>query len=106
MIRRPPRSTLSSSSAASDVYKRQKLLFLLLEYPVDSRNTYVELFSSKADIIVIFFQCSLNNFNFIFPQRKTIRDHTGEWITPVNYKVVRFNFVINGKGNSKFNNRF
>ena len=25
MIRRPPRSTLSSSSAASDVYKRQKL---------------------------------------------------------------------------------
>src|SRR5665648_46627 len=29
MIRRPPRSTLSSSSAASDVYKRQ-LLFLFL----------------------------------------------------------------------------
>src|SRR5664280_3797941 len=27
MIRRPPRSTLSSSSAASDVYKRQVLLF-------------------------------------------------------------------------------
>eukprot|EP00658_Telonema_sp_P-2_P013994 TRINITY_DN15307_c0_g1_i1.p1 TRINITY_DN15307_c0_g1~~TRINITY_DN15307_c0_g1_i1.p1 ORF type:complete len:113 (-),score=25.30 TRINITY_DN15307_c0_g1_i1:22-360(-) len=27
MIRRPPRSTLSSSSAASDVYKRQKMLF-------------------------------------------------------------------------------
>src|SRR5664279_1758032 len=27
MIRRPPRSTLSSSSAASDVYKRQLLLF-------------------------------------------------------------------------------
>ena len=25
MIRRPPRSTLSSSSAASDVYKRQKI---------------------------------------------------------------------------------
>eukprot|EP00828_Plagiopyla_frontata_P044078 TRINITY_DN7081_c0_g1_i1.p3 TRINITY_DN7081_c0_g1~~TRINITY_DN7081_c0_g1_i1.p3 ORF type:complete len:101 (+),score=7.09 TRINITY_DN7081_c0_g1_i1:94-396(+) len=25
MIRRPPRSTLSSSSAASDVYKRQRL---------------------------------------------------------------------------------
>ena len=27
MIRRPPRSTLSSSSAASDVYKRQVLIF-------------------------------------------------------------------------------
>ena len=28
MIRRPPRSTLSSSSAASDVYKRQAYVFL------------------------------------------------------------------------------
>ena len=28
MIRRPPRSTLSSSSAASDVYKRQYTIFL------------------------------------------------------------------------------
>src|SRR5664280_2807577 len=43
MIRRPPRSTLSSSSAASDVYKRQGLrrgrggeirLFLLLRFMV------------------------------------------------------------------------
>src|SRR5664280_325071 len=41
MIRRPPRSTLSSSSAASDVYKRQRLIspyiftdkYLILEYP-------------------------------------------------------------------------
>src|SRR5665648_380586 len=32
MIRRPPRSTLSSSSAASDVYKRQQLA-LALEAP-------------------------------------------------------------------------
>src|SRR5665648_621936 len=30
MIRRPPRSTLSSSSAASDVYKRQFLPILLM----------------------------------------------------------------------------
>eukprot|EP00828_Plagiopyla_frontata_P045762 TRINITY_DN7924_c0_g1_i2.p2 TRINITY_DN7924_c0_g1~~TRINITY_DN7924_c0_g1_i2.p2 ORF type:complete len:118 (+),score=15.65 TRINITY_DN7924_c0_g1_i2:96-449(+) len=28
MIRRPPRSTLSSSSAASDVYKRQRYLYM------------------------------------------------------------------------------
>src|SRR5674536_124698 len=28
MIRRPPRSTLSSSSAASDVYKRQEYQFI------------------------------------------------------------------------------
>eukprot|EP00658_Telonema_sp_P-2_P028170 TRINITY_DN21634_c0_g1_i1.p1 TRINITY_DN21634_c0_g1~~TRINITY_DN21634_c0_g1_i1.p1 ORF type:complete len:108 (-),score=5.52 TRINITY_DN21634_c0_g1_i1:215-538(-) len=32
MIRRPPRSTLSSSSAASDVYKRQSFVCLLLLY--------------------------------------------------------------------------
>src|SRR5664280_3870729 len=35
MIRRPPRSTLSSSSAASDVYKRQAPGILLSEQPVD-----------------------------------------------------------------------
>eukprot|EP00658_Telonema_sp_P-2_P049538 TRINITY_DN37689_c0_g1_i1.p3 TRINITY_DN37689_c0_g1~~TRINITY_DN37689_c0_g1_i1.p3 ORF type:complete len:119 (+),score=12.20 TRINITY_DN37689_c0_g1_i1:125-481(+) len=32
MIRRPPRSTLSSSSAASDVYKRQPFLALLISH--------------------------------------------------------------------------
>src|SRR5665648_1303271 len=31
MIRRPPRSTLSSSSAASDVYKRQGHFWLMME---------------------------------------------------------------------------
>src|SRR5665648_838781 len=35
MIRRPPRSTLSSSSAASDVYKRQALE----AWPLASRST-------------------------------------------------------------------
>src|SRR5665648_671731 len=43
MIRRPPRSTLSSSSAASDVYKRQALLLLLrdlaLEPPAVKTNS-------------------------------------------------------------------
>eukprot|EP00658_Telonema_sp_P-2_P011023 TRINITY_DN14193_c0_g1_i2.p2 TRINITY_DN14193_c0_g1~~TRINITY_DN14193_c0_g1_i2.p2 ORF type:complete len:103 (+),score=21.62 TRINITY_DN14193_c0_g1_i2:72-380(+) len=34
MIRRPPRSTLSSSSAASDVYKRQHLGHPLLVQPL------------------------------------------------------------------------
>src|SRR5664280_3882251 len=32
MIRRPPRSTLSSSSAASDVYKRQFLCTAMRQY--------------------------------------------------------------------------
>src|SRR5665648_1262079 len=36
MIRRPPRSTLSSSSAASDVYKRQIYIYDLVE----TRNIY------------------------------------------------------------------
>src|SRR5665648_862886 len=34
MIRRPPRSTLSSSSAASDVYKRQVSLWNVAKWPV------------------------------------------------------------------------
>ena len=37
MIRRPPRSTLDRSSAASDVYKRQKL-------DIDTLNETIEKF--------------------------------------------------------------
>ena len=38
MIRRPPRSTLSSSSAASDVYKRQFLSSSTQNHAESSRN--------------------------------------------------------------------
>src|SRR5664280_1951792 len=38
MIRRPPRSTLSSSSAASDVYKRQSVHFLERDQVSDRRD--------------------------------------------------------------------
>src|SRR5665648_1288137 len=41
MIRRPPRSTLSSSSAASDVYKRQILY------------SEVEKYYKKANIVIV-----------------------------------------------------
>src|SRR5674536_180082 len=56
MIRRPPRSTLSSSSAASDVYKRQVIEWALHGYsPValvgqtkaDVRDTMVEVGDSS-----------------------------------------------------------
>src|SRR5665648_1304324 len=40
MIRRPPRSTLSSSSAASDVYKRQMLRYS--SHSVDYFEYYLE----------------------------------------------------------------
>ena len=39
MIRRPPRSTLDRSSAASDVYKRQVDYVILL--PLDTKTFYV-----------------------------------------------------------------
>src|SRR5664279_6272280 len=40
MIRRPPRSTLSSSSAASDVYKRQLRRTPTLAVPMGSANDF------------------------------------------------------------------
>src|SRR5674536_394894 len=43
MIRRPPRSTLSSSSAASDVYKRQALCRLWVQDHRRYRSTYPRL---------------------------------------------------------------
>ena len=47
MIRRPPRSTLSSSSAASDVYKRQCKVFT--QCPADFKNQI-----GNPDIVIVF----------------------------------------------------
>src|SRR5665648_1292547 len=46
MIRRPPRSTLSSSSAASDVYKRQVFSFI-----TDKDKAWVALLNLTNDPI-------------------------------------------------------
>src|SRR5664280_2541212 len=51
MIRRPPRSTLSSSSAASDVYKRQAqgwIRFVLA--PTNSRRSGLKSRASKGEL--------------------------------------------------------
>ena len=41
MIRRPPRSTLDRSSAASDVYKRQMEYMVVIEQGEDGYGAYV-----------------------------------------------------------------
>src|SRR5665648_1276455 len=47
MIRRPPRSTLSSSSAASDVYKRQGSMF-----PISLMNEDFMTFLTSAFVLI------------------------------------------------------
>src|SRR5665648_633720 len=47
MIRRPPRSTLSSSSAASDVYKRQGEEFTRAFYAAPVRRYMLPVFSDR-----------------------------------------------------------
>src|SRR5664280_3786387 len=55
MIRRPPRSTLSSSSAASDVYKRQHSIY------------YSDISSSfLSDIIIHKISFSVENLSYRF----------------------------------------
>src|SRR5678809_979849 len=54
MIRRPPRSTLDRSSAASDVYKRQVSRFLTLRQTVfRNPRSYFHRYSALTDIEAI-----------------------------------------------------
>ena len=48
MIRRPPRSTLDRSSAASDVYKRQRAEYYQADHPTLSDAEYDLLFAELA----------------------------------------------------------
>eukprot|EP00658_Telonema_sp_P-2_P000253 TRINITY_DN1008_c0_g1_i3.p1 TRINITY_DN1008_c0_g1~~TRINITY_DN1008_c0_g1_i3.p1 ORF type:complete len:126 (+),score=11.61 TRINITY_DN1008_c0_g1_i3:114-491(+) len=52
MIRRPPRSTLSSSSAASDVYKRQSL-FTPLTILFGYLQHYLQHLASTIDLLAV-----------------------------------------------------
>ena len=54
MIRRPPRSTLSSSSASSDVYKRQVLepLLLVIDTAFQDSVSCNGLFDGSASVAV------------------------------------------------------
>src|SRR5665648_408246 len=49
MIRRPPRSTLSSSSAASDVYKRQGVDTLIRPKTKEEEDEFVRKFLSGLE---------------------------------------------------------
>src|SRR5664280_2366134 len=63
MIRRPPRSTLSSSSAASDVYKRQ-----LVETREEERVVKRTIHRSK-------FATSIDGSSVVLPLPLTLKRH-------------------------------
>ena len=62
MIRRPPRSTLSSSSAASDVYKRQTIRLSDAGHHNQHHCYFIEISSAsvgKIDSAAFFFDAEL-----------------------------------------------
>ena len=67
MIRRPPRSTQSRSSAASDVYKRQ-----FLGYAV---HMFMEGFSSRANLQILWFLIAMSMAmdQLIFQSRQKVK---------------------------------
>ena len=69
MIRRPPRSTLSSSSAASDVYKRQSLNqpFLIIQNFFDRNDPYIIL-NRNFKIVVLRAGCAQLFFSEFFAE--------------------------------------
>eukprot|EP00658_Telonema_sp_P-2_P026036 TRINITY_DN20501_c0_g1_i2.p1 TRINITY_DN20501_c0_g1~~TRINITY_DN20501_c0_g1_i2.p1 ORF type:complete len:299 (+),score=97.62 TRINITY_DN20501_c0_g1_i2:64-960(+) len=88
MIRRPPRSTLSSSSAASDVYKRQDLYETLgvarEAAPKDIKKAYYKLAMkhhpdrNKAEDAQETFQGILKAYTVLSdPKKREVYDRTG-----------------------------
>ena len=53
MIRRPPRSTQSRSSAASDVYKRQSLILAIIKLIEDKMNAQHDIDIGVQAIILV-----------------------------------------------------
>src|SRR5664280_3653893 len=79
MIRRPPRSTLSSSSAASDVYKRQDG-FWVANDPSDENIVYTETQYGNAALWDKKIEESIN----IRPvPRKGEKTYRWYWDTPI-----------------------
>src|SRR5680860_1662582 len=79
MIRRPPRSTQSRSSAASDVYKRQGLEGMPDGTTIQTANTLVmpadqEVCArmTSADVIHNFWPPKLNGKRYLIPGQETI----------------------------------
>src|SRR5680860_1704742 len=67
MIRRPPRSTQSRSSAASDVYKRQiAVLHTLLDQPLPHQKQVLEAVMRRADVSVVMSQAGLDRIRDIY----------------------------------------
>src|SRR5674536_70257 len=75
MIRRPPRSTLSSSSAASDVYKRQTLqnmeLVINLEYGKERVLTLLPVFHVYGMTNCVIFAVAVAATQIILPRFET-----------------------------------
>ena len=60
MIRRPPRSTLDRSSAASDVYKRQALMLWVMQLILENSFTpFLHVLSSNTGAIQLYESCLL-----------------------------------------------
>ena len=77
MIRRPPRSTLDRSSAASDVYKRQMIL-CFTDGLIDLKNNKDEFFGDEAIEKFLDENSDLHPEKFNEKLLKEINDFRGE----------------------------
>ena len=64
MNRHPPRSTLSSSSAASDVYKRQELLKQPLYHPLSLHEKVITLCAATHKVLLGVEKTKIKQFQY------------------------------------------
>src|SRR5674536_100096 len=68
MIRRPPRSTLSSSSAASDVYKRQVVIDVRKTDTAKLADKYVEIDQGSDLLLITALRSIVNGHEDVIPE--------------------------------------
>ena len=90
MIRRPPRSTLDRSSAASDVYKRQRFSYEIIDSNTAVQTSKPEVGEKDKNYLKEIFSLSSDNAITSISNFKKLQKEGHDFSFWVNYEAVSY----------------